>query len=92
MPSAVCYHLSLSTDRHRGPDEIRLLHTGVKVKPINGNNAKISKDRQTNKIESRKTKQKNKLIKKNKQLFYLICFQHSLDYIAPRKQKAQANA
>lgn len=35
MPSAMCYHLSLSADRHRAPDEIRLLHTGIKAKPIN---------------------------------------------------------
>lgn len=35
MPSVACYHLSLSADRRRAPDEIRLLHTGINKQPIN---------------------------------------------------------
>lgn len=35
MPSAARYRLSLSADRHRAPDEIRLLHTGIKAKLVN---------------------------------------------------------
>lgn len=34
MPRAASHRLSLSADRRRAPDEIRLLHTGINVKPI----------------------------------------------------------
>lgn len=70
----------------------------LEIKPINGSNAKISKDKHGNKVESRKRKQKTDLMKKtatkqNREvLFHPICFKHPLDDIASRKQKKLENA
>lgn len=50
MPSAMCYHLSLSTDKHGTPDEIRPLHTGNKVKPINKSNVNYARTNTDKKI------------------------------------------
>lgn len=62
MPSAVCYHLSLSTDGHCGPDEIML----QEFKQSQLKKAKESGQGQT---EKRKRRQENKtkweLIQKN---------------------------
>lgn len=51
MACAACHRLSLSADRRRAPDEIRLLHTGINAKPIK--KKKKGKGKQENVIETR---------------------------------------
>lgn len=82
MPSAMCYHLSLSKDRLWARDEITPLHAGIKskVRPINRSNVKFPRTNRWIGDGEEWTEQNDNL----------ICFKHLFE-IATQKQKTEAN-